>query len=302
MSAPTQLTVGFIGLGDMGRPMAMRLLRAGIAMVVCDLNQAATADFVAQGAKAAQSPREAADLADLVFTCLPSPAISEAVALGEDGLAHGKRMRWYAESSTAGPQTVARMAAGLARQGVETLDAPVSGGPRGEAAGQLSCFVASSAAAFEAARPALSVMSDKLFHIGHEPGQSQVLKLANNLLNAACLTISSEMVLMAQAAGIDLNIALDVINVSTGRNRATEDTLRTQVATGKFHTGARLDILHKDVQLAVKEADRLGVSSTASQGVLAVWDQAMAAGLGAIDLTRIYKFIAEQALPSPRAG
>ena len=302
MSTPTQFTVGFIGLGDMGRPMAMRLLKAGIAMVVCDRNAVATQDFVARGAKAVQSGRDVADLADLVFTCLPSPAISEAVALGDDGLVHGKRMRWYAESSTSGPETVARIAAGLAPLGVQTLDAPVSGGPRAEAAGRLTCFVAAPPEAFEAARPVLSIMSDKLYHVGHKPGQSQVLKLANNLLNAACLTISSEMVLMAQAADIDLNVALEVINASTGRNRATEDTLLTQVATGKFHTGARLDILHKDVQLALKEADRLGVSSTASQGVLTVWDQAMAAGLGAIDLTRIYEFIAEQTCPASPVG
>ncbi|WP_459617027.1 NAD(P)-dependent oxidoreductase [Bordetella sp. 2513F-2] len=302
MSKPLQLTVGFIGLGDMGKPMAMRLLKAGIDMVVCDRNVAATQDFIAEGAKAVQSARDVADLADLVFTCLPSPAISETVALGDDGLLHGTRMRWYAESSTSGPETVARIADGLAAAGVQTLDAPVSGGPRAEAAGRLTCFVAASPEAFAAARPVLSVMSDRLFHVGHEPGQSQVLKLANNLLNAACLTISSEMVLMAQAAGIDLNVALEVINVSTGRNRATEDTLPTQVATGKFHTGARLDILHKDIQLALKEADRLEVSSTASQGVLTVWNQAMAAGLGATDLTRIYEFIAEKNRLASRAG
>ncbi|ARP92979.1 NAD(P)-dependent oxidoreductase [Bordetella genomosp. 13] len=291
--APTgAVPVGFVGLGDMGRPMALRLLRAGLPMVVCDRNPAALQPFVAGGAQAASTPREVADLAELVVICLPAPEISLAVALGEDGLRQGARMRWMMETSTVGQSTLHALADGLRPRGIEVLDAPVSGGPRGEAAGRLSCFVSASQAAFDAARPVLSVLADRLFHIGTQPGQSQVLKLANNMLNAANLTLACEMMHMVRSAGIELKTALEVINASTGRSRATEETLPAQVLSGAFDTGARLDILHKDVRLAVAEAARQHTACPAATAAAAVWDRAMAAGLGAADLSRIYEFIA----------
>lgn len=274
--------------------MALRLLRAGIALVVCDRNPAALQPFIDGGAQVADTPEAVASMAEGVLTCLPSPAVSEQVALGEHGLIHGSRIRWHAETSTIGQATLQAIALRMQQRGIQVLDTPVSGGPRGEASGRLSCFVASSAAAFEEARPVLSVMADKLFHVGDQPGQSQVLKLANNLMNAAALTISSEMLQMTAAVGIDLSVALDVINVSTGRSRATEETLPAQVLSGAFHTGAKLEILHKDVALAIQQARQLGTASLASAGVLQVWEQAAAAGYGEQDLSRIFEFIARQ--------
>jgi len=284
--------VGFIGLGDMGRPLARRLQRAGISLVVCDTNAQALEEFVSAGAQAAATPREVASLAPLVITCLPHPDISREVAYGNDGLVHGTAIRHHVEISTVGHQCMRDMAETLARQGIEVLDAPVSGGPRGEARGRLICFVAGSQAGFETARPVLEALSDRLFHVGREPGQSQVLKLANNLLGAANLTIASEMVNMAIAAGVDPQAAIDVINVSTGRNRATEEIFESQILSGNFKLGARLNILQKDVSLAIGEAKRLGVSHRAADGVQAVWEAAVAAGHGQEDLSRIFEHIA----------
>lgn len=283
----------------MGRPMALRLLRAGIPLVVCDPNPDTLQPFVAGGAQVADTPRDVASMAEGVLTCLPTSAVSEQVALGEHGLVHGSRICWQAETSTIGQATLACIASGMHKRGIQVLDTPVSGGPRGEASGRLSCFVASSPEAFELARPVLSVMADKLFHVGHQPGQSQVLKLANNLMNAAALTISCEMLQMTAAVGIDLGVALDVINASTGRSRATEETLPAQILSGAFHTGARLEILHKDVTLAIEQAHRLGTASVASDGVLRVWEEAAAAGYGQCDLSRIFEFIARQGERAP---
>lgn len=304
LTAP--MTVGFIGLGDMGRPLAQRLVRAGIPLVVCDRNPAVVEAFVAAGAQAAATPRDVASLAPLVITCLPTPDICREVAYGESGLIEGDAIRWHVELSTAGYPCMRDIAETLGDKGIQVLDAPVSGGPRGEARGRLICFVAADPGTFEATRPVLEALSDKLFHVGDTPGQSQVLKLANNLLGAANLTIASEMVNMARRAGIDPQTAIDVINVSTGRNRATEEIFESQILNGSFALGAKLSILQKDVTLALREADRLGVSHTAASGVREVWEAAVAAGHGSEDLSRIYEYVAAQAAaitdPAPEAA
>ncbi len=301
------MRLGMIGVGDMGRPMALRLLRAGFELTVYDTNPAAFTDLVAHGARAGTSAQDVASRAELVFACLPSPAISERVALGEGGVIHGSSVRHYVEMSTIGSASMQRIATGLRARSIAVLDAPVSGGPTGERAGRLTCFVAAAREHFDQAEPVLRALADRLFHVGETPGQAQVLKLANNMLNAANLSLAIEMVLMARRAGIDEAMAIEVINASTGRSRATEETFKTQILSGAFNTGARLSILHKDVVLAVAQAQALGVEHSAAQAVRALWDAAEAQGLGSQDLSRIYHFIAGLAQPplapaSPGAG
>jgi len=299
-SQSRDMVIGFIGLGDMGRPLALRLLRAGFSLVVCDRNPVVVEEFFAAGAVAVTTPREVASQAPLVITCLPTPDICREVAYGEGGLIEGTAIRWHVELSTAGYPCMRDLAENLGAKGIEVLDAPVSGGPRGEARGRLICFVAASQDAFDHARPVLTALSDKLFHVGHVPGQSQVLKLANNLLGAANLAIASEMVNMARKAGIEPQTAIDVMNVSTGRNRATEEIFESEILSGNFGLGAKLSILQKDVSLAIREADRLGVTHTASDGVRSVWEAAVAAGHGSEDLSRIYEFIVRTSIPPER--
>lgn len=292
-----KMQLGMIGVGDMGRPLALRLLRAGFELAVHDTNAAAVADLVAQGATAGQSAQDVASRAGIVFACLPSPAVSEQVALGAGGVIHGTAVRHYIEMSTIGSASMERIASGLAARDIAVLDAPVSGGPTGERAGRLTCFVAAPRAHFEQAEQALQGLSDRLFHVGERPGQAQVLKLANNMLNAANLSLAIEMVLMARRAGIDEAMAIEVINASTGRNRATEETFKAQILSGAFNTGAKLSILHKDVVLASEQARSLGVEHSAADAVRKLWDAAVEQGHGAEDLSRIYHFIAGLAAP-----
>lgn len=293
------MRLGFIGVGDMGRPLALRLLRAGFALTVCDTNPAALAVLQAAGAQVAATPAQTATQAELVFACLPAPAISEQVACGLDGVIHGTAIKLYAEMSTIGAATMRRIASALAERNIGVLDAPVSGGPRGEANGRLTCFVAAARTHYDRATAALQGLSDRLFHVGETPGQAQVLKLANNMLNAGNLTLACEMVLMAKRAGIDAAMAIEVINASTGRSRATEDTFKAQILSGAFHSGARLNILQKDVVLAVTEAAALGAAHGAADAVRATWDAAAAAGRGPDDLSTIYRFIDEQGVAVP---
>lgn len=287
--------IGYIGLGDMGMPIAGKLLAAGIDLTVCDRNPAAAERMATRGARVLSSPREVANECEIVFSCLPGLAVSEEVAFGESGVIHGSAIKVYIENSTIGAATMRRIADGLAAHDIGVLDAPVSGGPLGAAAGRMSCFVSGSDAHYAFAENALRAMCDRLFHIGKTPGQSQVLKLANNLMNAANMTHACEMLAMTTRAGIDMAKALEVINVSTGRSRVTEQTMLEQIANGKYAVGARLEIVAKDVALAVTEAESLGVSHTAADGVKAVWTAAMAAGRGKDDLSRIEQFITAQA-------
>lgn len=295
-------TLGMIGVGDMGRPLAMRLLRAGFGLIVHDTNPAAVAALVAHGATAAISAQDVASHASTVFACLPSPAISEGVALGASGVIHGATIQRYVEMSTIGATTMQRIAQGLRARSIALLDAPVSGGPTGERAGRLTCFVAAPREQFMQAELALKGLSDRLFHVGETPGQAQILKLANNMLNAANLTLAVEMVLMARRGGIDEATAIEVINASTGRSRITEETFKAQVLTGAFNTGARLSILHKDVVLAVEQARLLGVEHSAAEAVKVLWDKAEDQGHGGEDLSRIYQFIEGLASPGTFPG
>ncbi len=283
--------LGFIGLGDMGKLLARRFLRAGYPLTVCDINPQAVAEFRDKGAEVAATPAEVASQAEIVFACLPAPAVSEQVAFGEQGIVHGTAIRIYVETSTMGYATMRRIAEALTPRNIALIDSPTSGGPLGEARGKLSCFIATRPEIFERTRAILTAMSDRLFHIGETPGQSQVLKLSNNLLNAATMTLSSEMVLMAMRAGIDPNVAIDVINASTGRNRATEDLFKSQILNGAFATGARLEILGKDVDLALVEAARLGTPHHAASAIRDIWDAAIRDGHGAEDYSNIFKFI-----------
>jgi 3-hydroxyisobutyrate dehydrogenase-like beta-hydroxyacid dehydrogenase len=287
--------LGFIGIGDMGRPLARRLLRAGFELTVHDLNERAVGELVASGAQAAASAQEVGSRAEIVFACLPTPAVSERVALGEGGVVHGTSVRQYIEMSTIGSATIERIDAGLRERGIAVLDAPVSGGPTGERAGRLTCFVAAPRDQYERAADALRGLSDRLFHVGDRPGQAQVLKLANNMLNAANFAMAIEMVLMARRAGLDEATVIEVINASTGRSRATEDTFKAQILSGAFATGARLDILAKDVDLAVQQARSLGVEHSAADAVRALWAQAVAEGHGGEDIARMYDFVASKA-------
>ena len=294
MSASSKSRIGYIGLGDMGMPIAGKLLAAGFDLTVCDRNPAVTDAMAKRGARVVATPKAVADECEIVFSCLPAPAISEDVAFGENGVVHGSKIKIYIENSTIGAASMRRIVQGMGQRGIGMLDAPVSGGPTGVAAGRLSCFASGSDEHYAFAEAALRGMCDRLFHIGKTPGQSQVLKLANNLINAANFTIASEMLAMTTRAGIDLAAAVEVINVSTGRNRATEETFKSQIINGKYSVGARLDILAKDVALAIAEAESLGASHMAADGVQAVWAKAMAEGHGKEDLTRLQQFIVAQ--------
>jgi 3-hydroxyisobutyrate dehydrogenase-like beta-hydroxyacid dehydrogenase len=250
----------------MGGPMAGRLLDAGHELVVFDTNPAAVAPLSARGAKSAVSPDEVASAADIVFTSLPTPPIVQAVCLGERGILEGTRARTLVDLSTTGPTVAGVIAKAAAERGVAWVDSPVSGGVAGAMKGTLAVMVSCRKDAFSIVDPVLKTFG-KTFYVGEKPGLAQIAKLANNLLAAAAIVLSSEAVVMGVKAGLDARTLIDIINAGSGRNSATQDKFPRAILTRTFDFGFATGLSYKDVRLCLDEAEALGVPMVAGAAV-----------------------------------
>src|SRR5215469_3580755 len=258
--------IGFVGLGRMGSRMAARLLSAGHTLTVFDIDDAAVAALGRRGAKAARSPKEVADAVEFVFASLPSPLIVEQVALGGRGLINGSRIKTFVDLSTSGPRTAAAVAAALSANGIAALDAPVSGGLRGAEQGTLAVMVSGPRAAYDKIESVLSQFG-KLFFMGEKPGLGQTMKLVNNLLGACAIAITGEGMAMGMKAGLDPELMVDVLNVSSGRSSATLDKWPRSVLPRSFDFGFATGLAFKDVRLCVEEAEGLGIPMVVGSAV-----------------------------------
>lgn len=250
--------LGFIGLGRMGTPMIAHLVAAGYRVFAYDPSPQALEAAVQGGAVAASGAAEIAKAADIVLLCLPTPEVVRAVTLGDDGLINGERVRIVIDLSTTGPKMTALVAAALAQQGKIFVDSPVSGGVAGAVKGTLALMVSAPAAVYEEIQPILAHLG-RLFHVGEDAGLGQTLKLANNLLNVAAVAITSEAMVMGVKAGLDPQVMLDVINVSSGHNTATRDKFPKNILPRTFDFGFQTGLAYKDVRLCIDEAEALGV-------------------------------------------
>ena len=264
---------GFIGLGNMGGPMARRLIAAGHQLVVHDPNVAAVEALVALGAQAAPSPAAVADRTDTVFASLPVPAIVEKVVLGENGLVGGNKIRRFVDLSTTGATTSTRIAAALGERDIVHLDSPVSGGVAGAQKGTLAVMVSGPRADFDALKPALDQIG-KVFFIGEAAGLAQTMKLANNLLSATALAATAEAVVMGVKAGIDPAIMIDVINAGSGRNSASQDKFPRAILPRTFDFGFATALMYKDLRLCMEEAEAIGVQMWVGNAVKQLWQLA----------------------------
>jgi 3-hydroxyisobutyrate dehydrogenase-like beta-hydroxyacid dehydrogenase len=250
--------LGFVGVGRMGGLMAGRLLDAGHTITAFDVSEAALAPLVARGVRRAGSPAEVASAAELVFASLPTPPIVQQAALGEQGLIKGDKIKIFVDVSTTGPRVAGVVAKGLAERGIVAVDAPVSGGLAGARNGTLAVMVSCPQATYAEIEGVLKNFG-KLFFVGEKPGLAQTMKLANNLLAACALAISSEAIVMGVKAGLDPKTMIDVINVSSGRNSATQDKFPRAVLPRTFDFGFATGLSYKDVCLCLDEAEGLGV-------------------------------------------
>jgi 3-hydroxyisobutyrate dehydrogenase-like beta-hydroxyacid dehydrogenase len=247
--------LGFVGVGRMGDPMVRNLLKAGFAVTIFDTNAAAVKALVELGAKAADSPKAVGDAAEVVIVSLPTPPIVQKVA-GE--VAGGSKVKIFIDVSTTGPKVAVEVANALAAKGITAVDAPVTGGVGGAQKGTLAIMVGCETAMLARVTPILSALG-KVFHLGEKPGSGQLMKLANNLLSAAALAVTSEVMVMGVKGGLNPNVMLDVINSGTGRNSASVDKFPKAIMPRTFDFGFAIGLLLKDIRLCMAEAESLGV-------------------------------------------
>jgi 3-hydroxyisobutyrate dehydrogenase-like beta-hydroxyacid dehydrogenase len=279
----------------MGNPMASRLLEAGYAVTVLDAVEGSVAALTAKGAKRASNPAELASQTDIVFASLPTPDIVQTVALGENGVVHGNRARIFVDLSTTGPRMAGIIAAGFqAGSKIVPVDCPVSGGVSGAAKGTLAVMVSCPRAVYDELQPILAVFG-KQFFVGEKPGLAQTMKLANNLLAAAALAITSEAMTMGVKAGLDPNVMLDIINVSSGRNSASQDKFPRSVVTRTFDFGFATGLSYKDVRLCVDEAEAMGVPMVVGAAVRQMLAITNATYGAASDFTNMARVVEEWA-------
>ncbi|MDN3566489.1 NAD(P)-dependent oxidoreductase [Paeniroseomonas aquatica] len=281
-------TLGFIGLGAMGAPMVRRLLAAGHRVLAHDVDAVALAAAVSRGAVARDSPAAVAGEAAIVLVSLPTPEVVRQVALGAAGLVEGDALRIYVDLSTTGAQAAQAVAAGLAPRGVVALDAPVSGGVAGAEAGTLAVMAAGDRAAFERVRPVLEVIGANTVLVGDKPGQGQTLKLVNNLLAATTWAAACEALAMGARAGIDPELMIDVINKSSGRSFPTE-RFTGPALSRRFDFGFRMELMAKDMRLALQEAEALGLVMPTSRAAQMLYGLAMAGGGAKGDVTELVR-------------
>ena len=236
--------------------MASRLLDAGFALSVFDTNAEVTAPLAARGAAVETSAQAVASKARIVLLSLPTPPIVQSVVQGS--IVNGTAVKIVCDLSTSGPGVANVISKALAEKGIATFDTPVSGGMKGAKDGTLAVMVSGPKAQYAEIEPVLKNFG-KLFFTGEKPGLAQTAKLANNLLAAAALVVSSEAMAMGVKAGLDPKILLDIINAGSGRNSATQDKFPRSVLPGTFDFGFATGLSYKDVRLCVDEAEALGV-------------------------------------------
>jgi 3-hydroxyisobutyrate dehydrogenase-like beta-hydroxyacid dehydrogenase len=279
-------TIGFIGVGRMGLPMASRLVAAGHEVIAFDTQGQALGAAAAAGAKTAASPAEVASRAETVMTSLPMPDVVRAVALGESGIAEGTRVRRFVDLSTTGPRMARAIAAELGRRGITAIDAPVSGGISGAKKGTLAVMASGPKDICDALRETLGVIG-KVFYIGAEPGMGQMMKVINNLLSATATAATSEAMVLGVKAGLDPYVMIDVINAGSGRSTASEDKFPRAILPRSFDFGFALGLLSKDVNLCIAEAEALGVPMWVGNAVKQLWLYGLAQGGPDQDFTNL---------------
>src|ERR1700756_4992340 len=214
----TDLTIGFIGLGNVGGQLAGNLLRHGIELTVRDLDPERVAAFVARGARAAHSPSELAAAVDIVITCLPSPAVCAQVMEQPDGVLAGLTPgKIWLEMSTTDHAEARRLAARVAERGAIAMDCPVSGGCHRAATGNISIFAGGSREAFERVLPVLSILGQRILHTG-PVGSASMLKVLTNYLCTVQLAGLAQALTVAKVVGLDMNTTYEGIRISSGNS------------------------------------------------------------------------------------
>jgi 3-hydroxyisobutyrate dehydrogenase len=291
--------VAFIGLGNMGGPMAINLVKAGHTVTAYDLSQAALAQVKAEGASVATSAAEAVSGAEFIVSMLPAGKHVLGLYLGEKGIAqYISKQALVIDCSTIDADSARKVGAGLAEHGIAFIDAPVSGGVGGAKAGTLTFIIGGDAAHFDRAKTVLGNMGKNLFHAG-SVGAGQVAKICNNMLLSILMVGTSEALQMGVDNGLDPKVLSDIMLKSSGRNWTLElynpcpDVMPNVPSSNGYQGGFMVDLMAKDLGLALESA--LQSSSSTPMGALArsLYVAHQRAGNGKLDFSSIFKMFAK---------
>ncbi|MCR4524181.1 NAD(P)-dependent oxidoreductase [Bosea sp. 47.2.35] len=281
-------SLGFLGLGSLGAPIARRLALAG-PIVAFDPDPARF-DGLPAAIERAASPAETGDRADIVFACLAAESHHLEALLGSAGLIRGRRCRIYVHLGTSGSPLLARLAKSMAEAGIETVDAPVTGGPPKARSGELTSIVSGKPECFSAIRGAIDLYSRKVVGIDGPPGRAQTLKLVNNAIALVNLVAACESLVVGAKAGLPIDAMLEVINNGSGQNSATQAKVPAHIVPRSFDFGASLDVVIKDLELFLAEpAANEGAVVDTCRSALQAYRRAKAEGVEIDDLTAVVR-------------
>ena len=285
------MRIGCLGLGNMGQPMAGKLLDGGHELWVYDVREEAMLPLLERQARKAASPKELADTCDTIIVSLPTLEIFRRALSGPDGLLAGNAMKTLVNTCTVGVPFVREIESECIATGVTVIDVPISGGVAGAKAGTLAMMVSGNPARVSDLMPVLQLWGQTIVVAGDTPGSAQIMKLTNNLLCAVALVATSEAMTMSGKAGIPDDAMLQILNNGTGRNFATMHLFPAAVLSRTFDFGATIEILMKDVDLAIEQGEELGVPMWVSQAVRLVLKHGVFQGRAQQDMSRIVQII-----------
>ena len=287
-------TIGFIGLGIMGRPMAKNLLKAGYSLVVHSRSRGPVDELVAAGAKAAGSPKEVASQCDVLIAMLPNSPDVELVALGKNGIVEGGRSgQIFVDMSTISPLVSQKIGEALSAKGVRMLDAPVSGGERGAIDGALSIMVGGDQAVFDSVLPILQAMGKTITLLG-PLGFGGFTKLANQIIVAVNLTALGEALTLAKKAGLDRQLTLKALAGGLAGSRCLDQKTANYVGNS-YQPGFKIDLHFKDLGLIMESARALGVPLPATSVVQELFSALRVKGRGGLDHSGVITLLEELA-------
>jgi 2-hydroxy-3-oxopropionate reductase len=285
------MRIGCVGLGNMGQPMAGKLLDGGHELWVHDIREEAMLPLLERQARRAGSAKELADTCETIVVSLPTLEIFRRVLSGPDGLLAGKAIKTLVNTCTVGVPFIREIESLCTAADVTIIDVPISGGVAGARAGTLAMMVSGNPARVSDLIPVFKLWGQTVVVAGDRPGAAQVMKLTNNMLCAVAFVATSEAMTMSSKAGIPDDAMLQILNNGTGRNFATMHLFPQAVLPRTFDFGATIEILMKDVDLAIEQGEELGVPMWVSQAVRLVLKHGVFQGRAQQDLSRIVEII-----------
>lgn len=289
------MTVGFIGTGSMGLPLAANILDQEQSLVAFDINTDATQPLAEKQARIVGSPVEVANEAEVVFACMPSIESFNAVVKGQDGIIHGSRMKTFVNLGTMGTEALAEIEKVLGEKGIPMLDSPITGGVQRAWDKDITVIASGPQALYDEIEPFLRSFARDIHYVGDKVGQAQIAKICNNIMSFTNMIVGLEALVMAAKAGVDPQKVLSVINSGSGQNSATLSKIPNFVMKGDFEMAAPMHIIAKDAMLWRMESERLQTPTNVASASYQALQQALAMGLGNGDFSEIVKLMERDA-------